>query len=77
MGGEKIKTIFIILAIVGVTIISILAFTIPNDPFEIIPSVSALGFDKPLWLAIIIGFSFIYLLLLWYIYDEVSKRKIV
>ena len=70
-----IKNIFQIFAIVGMIAISILAFTIPTDPYEIIPAISVMGFDKPLWLAIIISCGVIYLLTLWYIYDEVSKRK--
>lgn len=66
-----LKTIFQILAIVGMIIICIIAFTIPNDPYEIIPAMTIMSFDKPLWFAIIFGGSFMYLLILLGIYDKV------
>lgn len=66
-----LKTIFQILAIVGVIIICIIAFTIPTNPYEIIPAISMMGFDKPLWFAIIFGGGFMYLLILLGIYDKV------
>lgn len=68
--------IFRILAIIGVIVISVLSFTIPNDPYEIIPAMSVASFDKPLWLCIMVSGSFIYLLMLYYIYDYSEKRKI-
>ena len=55
-------------------IISILAFTIPKDPYVIIPAMSVASFDKPLWFAIIVSCGFLYLSVLWYIYEEVSKK---
>lgn len=64
------KVLFIILGIVGVAIISVLSFVIPSDPFEIIPSVTMMLGDMPLWLMSIIGFSFIYLLILYAVYDK-------
>jgi len=71
-----LKTIFTLLSIVGVLIITILAFTIPNNPYEIIPAMSIMNLDKPLWLCIIISGSFFYLIILYNIYDEIVKRKI-
>ena len=68
------KIIFEVLGIVGVIVISILAFIIPSDPFKIIPSYTLYGFDKPLWLAIIIVGVFFYLVILVSIYDCLKKR---
>lgn len=69
-----LKNVFRVLGIVGVIAISILAFVIPKDPFEIIPSYTMFGFDKPLWLAIIIAGVFFYLIILVSIYDYLEKR---
>ncbi len=69
-----LKTKFQIIAIVGVIIISILSFTIPQNPYEIIPAITPMSFDKPLWFALIVSCGILYLSLLWYIYDEVSKK---
>ena len=66
-----LKTIFQILAIVGMIIICIMAFTIPTNPYEIIPAVSMMSFDKPLWFCIMFGGGFPYLLVLLVIYDKV------
>lgn len=68
------KTIFKVLSIMGMFIISILAFTISKDPYVIIPAMSVASFDKPLWFAIIVSCGFLYLSVLWYIYEEVSKK---
>ena len=67
-------TLFKILGIIGVMIIFILAFTIPKDPYIIIPSISMFGFDKPLWLNIIIVGVFFYLMALFSIYDYLEER---
>ncbi|MBE6144709.1 MAG: hypothetical protein E7169_03950 [Firmicutes bacterium] len=69
-----LKIIFQVLAIVGVIIISILAFTLPSDPYEIIPAMSVMSFDKPLWACYMFGGSFLYLLVLLGIYDIVNKK---
>lgn len=68
--------IFRLLAIVGVVFISVLSFVVPKDPFEIIPAMTVMSFDKPLWLCIMIGGSFVYLIILYNIYDYLDKRKI-
>ena len=70
-----LKTIFQILAIIGMIIICIMAFTIPTNPYEIIPAVSMMSFDKPLWFCIIFGGCFLYLMILWSIYDSLEQRK--
>lgn len=71
-----LKKIFQILAIIGIIIISILAFILPNNPYEIIPAISITSFDKPLWLCIIIGGGSLYLMILYYIYDKLESKKI-
>ena len=65
------KLAFQIVGVLGFIIIFICAFVIPNDPYEIIPSMTIMGFDKPLWFAIIFGGGFMYLLILLGIYDKV------
>lgn len=67
------KRIFQILAIVGVIIICILAFIIPKDPFKIMPALSMMSFDKPVWLNIIIDGCGVYLITLGCIYERFNK----
>lgn len=69
-----LKKIFVILAIVGMILIGVLAFAIPSNPNEIIPTMTITGFDKPLWFCIIFGFGFIYLMILWSIYDKLKEK---
>ena len=69
------KKVFIILGIIGVIVISICAFTVPKDPYMILPAMTVYSFDKPLWFAIIISFSFIYIILLASIYDNLKEKK--
>ena len=69
------KLLFQILGIVGFLIICVCAFTIPNDPYEIIPALTYMSFDKPLWLCIIVGGGFTYLLILLGIYDKIEGIK--
>lgn len=69
-----LKIIFQIIAILGIVIISILAFVLPNDPYMIIPAMSVMSFDKPLWFAIIVSCSFVYICILYSIYDYLSER---
>ena len=68
------KKVFIALAIIGEAIISVLAFIIPKDPYKIIKTMSPIYFDKPLWLCIIIAVSFIYLLLLYWLYKFLEDK---
>ena len=63
------KNLFKIMAILGYIIIVLLAFTIPKDPYIIIPSYSYMSFDKPLWLCIIIVGWFFYSIFLSEFYD--------
>lgn len=71
-----LKKITIILGIIGEIAICILSFTVPKDPYEIVPAASIMGFDKPLWFANIFLFSFLYLFVLYFIYDKLEQRKI-
>lgn len=64
------KNIFCLIGVLGFIAICISAFTIPNDPYEIIPALSVASFDKPLWVCIIFGGGFLWLLLLLGIYDK-------
>lgn len=65
------KLAFQIVGVLGFIIIFICAFIIHNDHYEIIPAMTIMGFDKPLWFAIIFGGGFMYLLILLGIYDKV------
>jgi len=71
----KLKSIFVVLSFVGVAVVSILSFIIPSNPYEIIPSLTMMVGDMPLWLKLILAFSTIYLLVLWSIYDKIIQRK--
>ena len=69
-----LKRVFQILGIVGFLIICLLAFIIPKNPYEIIPAMTMMSFDKPLWLCIILGGGFIYFLILYNIYDKITNK---
>lgn len=69
-----LKRIFQILGVIGFITICVLAFILPTNPNEIIPALSVMSFDKPLWLCIIIGGGFIYLISLNAIYDKINNR---
>jgi len=69
-----LKIIFQILAFVGVVLICVCAFTIPKNPYEIIPALTVMSFDKPLWLCIVFGGGFLYLFLLYYIYEYINEK---
>lgn len=69
-----LENIFKILGVIGFIAICIMAFVIPSNPYEIIPSYTYMGFDKPLWLCIILGGGFLYLIILYSIYDFINKR---
>ena len=69
------KRLFIGFAIVGFIAICILSFVIPKNPFEIIPAMTMVSFDKPVWLCGIIGGGFVYLMILYSIYDKLSNKE--
>lgn len=69
-----LKRIFQILAVIGFMAICVLAFIVPANPNEIIPALTLISFDKPLWFCIIIGGGFIYLIILYSIYDIINNR---
>lgn len=66
---------FKVIGVLGFIIICIMAFIIPNNPYEIIPSISSVGFDKPLWFAIIVGGGFLYLMTLLSLYERIENEK--
>ena len=70
-----LEDIFKILGLGGFIVICIRAFTIPSNPHEIIPALTYMNFDKPLWLNIIICGSFLYEFILFCIYDSITDRK--
>ena len=67
-----IKKLFIVLAFIGVIVISVLGFIIPDNPYEIIPAMTMMSFDKPLWFCYMFGGSSIYLIILYSIYDKLN-----
>lgn len=66
------KRLFIILSFIGIIVIGILSFVLPTNPYEIIPAMTVISFDKPLWLCILVGGGFIYLVIIWTIYDMIT-----
>lgn len=72
-----LKIVFYVLGVIGVVIISILALVLPSDPYMIVPAMSVMSFDKPLWFAIIVSGSFIYLRLLYELYDYLEEQCIL
>lgn len=68
------KRLFQVLAVIGFITICVLAFTLPTNPNKVIPALTVISFDKPLWLCIIIGGGFIYLITLYSIYDKLSSK---
>ena len=71
-----LKIVFYVLGVIGVVILSILAFVLPSDPYMIISAMSVMSFDKPLWFAIIFSDSFIYLFGLYGIFDYLKEKSI-
>ncbi len=69
-----LKRVFQLLGIIGFIAICILAFVIPSNPNQIIPALTVMSFDKPLWLCIIIGGGFIYLITLYSIYNKLNNN---
>ncbi len=69
-----LKRLFQVLAIVGLLIISVLAFVLPTNPSETIPALTVMTFDKPLWLCIIVGGGFIYLIMLYSLYNIINNK---
>lgn len=70
-----IKKLFIALACIGVIVISALGFIIPNNHYEIVPAMTMMSFDKPLWFCYMFGGSSIYLIILYCIYEKLEERK--
>lgn len=68
------KRIFQLLSVIGIIAISVLAFVIPSNPYKTIPALTMMSFDKPLWLCIIVGGGFIYLVTLYSIYDKLTNK---
>ncbi len=69
------QILFKLLAVVGVISIGVLSLIIPEDPFKIIPALTVMSYDKPLWFCIMMGGSSLYLLALLSIYDCINQRK--
>lgn len=69
------KKIFNILSILGLIIIIILSFIIPSNPNQIIKSYTMITIDRPLWLNLIIIFTFFYLIILYHLYDKLFNLK--
>lgn len=67
------KKIFNILSLLGFIIIIILSFIMPNNPNQIIKSYTLITPDRPLWLNLIIVFTFLYSIILYYIYEKIFK----
>ena len=56
--------------VVGLLTIFVGSLTIPSNPYEIVPAVSSMSFDKPMWLALFLVIGFFYSLGMYAIYDK-------
>ena len=65
---------FIVLGIIGSIIIFVCAFIVPSNPHEIIPAITYMSVDKPLWLELVIVGLFVYWCLLVNSYDWMIKK---
>lgn len=75
LGGDIMtKKIFIFISLIGIFLITILSYMLPNNPNKSINSFIYFIFDKPLWLVITISCSFIYLSILYYIYNKLKSK---
>ena len=68
------KKLFKIFFLIGILIILILSFVIPDNPFKIIPAISIGGIDRPLWLNILIFYGFIYSIILNVVYEIIENK---
>lgn len=68
------KRIFQLLGVIGIIAISVLAFVIHSNPYKTISALTMMSFDKPLWLCLIVGGGFIYLVTLYSIYDKLTNK---
>ena len=69
------KYIFSMFATIGILIIGVFAFVLPDNPNEIIKVLTPMTLNRPLWLNIIIGGSFMYLVVLYSIYEKLNKES--
>lgn len=69
-----LKSIFIFLFYFGTVGIYILSFIIPRDPYLIMPSITMLGIDYPICIAIMVFLYMIYYYTLWNIYIILEKK---
>ena len=54
----KLKIIFGLSGIIGSLLIFVLVFNILNNSLDVIPSVISSGYDKPIWISLVIVFDF-------------------
>ena len=73
MEVDKMRKKFYLIGIIGVVLISILSFIIPKNPYETIPAITIFSFDKPLWLCLLISGNFIFLSILYGLYELTKK----
>ena len=66
--------IFYALSVIGSILICVFAFILPKNPYQILPAITIMGIDKPLWLSIIIVGLFFYNGLLYEIYEILNKK---
>ncbi len=69
-----LKKIFVTIGLIGVITISVMAFTVPIDPYAILPAMTIFSFDKPVWLCWLVGGNILYLIVLYFIYDKIKLK---
>ena len=68
------KNIFLIITTLGLLTIIILSIIIPNNPNQIIPSLTHFFISKPLWINVLISCTFIYINIIYKIYNTIFNR---
>lgn len=69
------KRLFISLEVIGMVVILIMALTVPENPYEIVPALSYSTFDKPEWLRIFEVIGFLYSATLFSFYNILKQKK--
>lgn len=64
------RMLFVCLFIIGFIFVINLAVILPNNPFEIVPSLCIFTVDKPMWVNYLIILSSLYFVLVYKIYNS-------
>lgn len=68
-----LRKTFISLAIIGAVVILYLSFNLPNNPYEMIPSILYFNHYRPLWFCDFVGITGLYIIMLCTLYEKIKK----